>query len=106
MSACPALLRFALPALALALLSAAPAWAQQHCAPREIIVGRLAEKYGESRQSIALSHGNQMVEVFASAATGSWTITVTRPGGMTCLMASGKAYETLTEQLPPKKKDA
>ena len=36
----------------------------------------------------------------------SWTITVTSPSGMTCLVASGQSFETLAEALPPKGKDA
>ena len=34
------------------------------------------------------------------AESGSWTITVTMPTGMTCLMASGQSYEALAEALP------
>ena len=47
-----------------------------------------------------------MVEVFASRDTGTWTITVTRPSGLTCLVASGQAFETLAEALPGPEKDA
>ena len=41
-----------------------------------------------------------MLEVFASAETGTWTITLTMPGGPTCLVASGEAWEWLDEGLP------
>ncbi|NDU99957.1 hypothetical protein [Pseudoroseicyclus tamaricis] len=87
-------------ALGLAALPlAAPALAAT-CAPHEDVVLRLAERYGESRQSIALAHDNAVVEVFASEETGTWTITMTRPGGPTCLVAAGVAYEALAEALP------
>ena len=39
--------------------------------------------------------------MFASQETGTWTITVTMPNGMMCLVASGEAYETLAEELEP-----
>ena len=83
------------------IASTAGATAQQgrNCAPREMVIARLAEKYGESRQSIGLGPGNQVVETFASTA-GSWTITVTDTQGVTCLVASGQAFETLAEALP------
>ncbi|WP_425099155.1 hypothetical protein [Tropicibacter sp. S64] len=71
-------------------------------APRDMVISRLAEKYGETRQSMGLGSNNNMMEVFASLATGSWTITVTTPQGVTCLVASGQAYEELAEVLPPK----
>ena len=55
------------------------------------------KKYGESRQAIGLGTNNQVVEVFASLETGTWTITVTTPAGVTCLVASGQSFETLSE---------
>lgn len=63
------------------------------CAPREIIVGRLADKYGETRQSMGLNQNNGVVELFASQETGTWTITVTMPNGMMCLMAAGQDWQ-------------
>lgn len=78
----------------------------RNCAPRDAVVDRLAEGYGETRQSMGLGANNAVVEVFASSETGSWTITVTQPSGITCLVASGQGYETLAEALPPKGDDA
>jgi hypothetical protein len=71
------------------------------CGDRARIVERLADGYGETRQSIGLGTNNQVVEVFASEETGTWTITVTRPDGKTCLVASGQAFEHVTENLRP-----
>ena len=53
----------------------------------------LSTKYGEPRQSVGLAADNALVEIFASNATGSWTITVTKAAGLTCLVASGRAFE-------------
>ena len=78
----------------------------QNCAPRETVVSRLAETYGETRQSIGLGANNAVVEVFASEDSGTWSITVTMPNGLTCLVASGQAYEALAEALPAKGNDA
>ncbi len=78
----------------------------RHCAPRNLVLERLANSYGETRQSIGLGSNNAVVEVFASQETGSWTITVTLPTGVTCLVASGQSYETLAEALPAKGNDA
>ncbi|MEM8979758.1 MAG: hypothetical protein AAGD04_09760 [Pseudomonadota bacterium] len=69
----------------------------RNCAPREVIVDRLSSHYGETRQSIGLGANNALVEVFASESTGTWTITVTAPGGSTCLVASGRSFEHLAE---------
>ena len=78
----------------------------RNCAPRDKVVERLASRYGETRQSVGLGNNNAMVEVFASAESGSWTITVTTPSGVTCLVASGNAFETVAEVLPTTDSDA
>jgi hypothetical protein len=79
---------------------------QNNCAPRDVVLDRLSDKYGESRRGIGLVHQGSVMEVFASDATGTWTITVTLPNGMTCLVASGQSYETLAEAAPAQGKDA
>ncbi|MEM6759276.1 MAG: hypothetical protein AAF601_07325 [Pseudomonadota bacterium] len=91
-----------------ATLGSATAQAQQarNCAPRDIVVTRLADGYGETRQSMGLGANNSVVEVFASDESGTWTITITSPNGMTCLVASGQAFEELVEALPAKGNDA
>ncbi|MEP4195622.1 MAG: hypothetical protein ABJL99_08305 [Aliishimia sp.] len=95
-------------AAALNMVTAGVAMAQQarNCGPRELVVNRLAEGFGETRQSIGLGTNNAVIEVFASDESGTWTITVTTPNGMTCLVASGQAFETLAEALPAKGNDA
>ncbi len=71
-----------------------------NCAPRDVVVERLASRYGETRQSMGLGPNNAVMEVFASPVTGSWTITVTTARGLTCLLASGQAFEPIQEALP------
>ena len=73
----------------LPILLAVPAHAQQ-CAPRADVVAGLAANYAETPRLMGIA-GVQMMEVFASD-TGTWTITVTSPEGVTCLVASGVAF--------------
>ena len=90
-----------LPVLAAAMLVAPPVTAQTaKCAARDKVVERLASSFGETRRSIGLARDSAVMELFASDATGTWTITVTLANGMTCLVASGQSFETLTEELP------
>ncbi len=72
----------------------------QNCGPRDMVIEQLADTFGESRQSVGLGGQGHVVETFASTETGTWTITVTLPSGLTCLVASGQAYEVLAEALP------
>lgn len=92
----------------LAAFAGATAQAQtaRNCAERDAVVSRLAEGYGETRQSIGLGANNSIVEVFASDETGTWTITVTNHAGLTCLVATGQAFEETEEALEPVKDDA
>ena len=90
-----------------AILSLGQVKAQSaNCAERAVVVERLQEGYGETRQSIGLGRNNAIVETWASAATGSWTIIVTLPDGMSCLIASGESWEQLAEQARAPGKDA
>lgn len=87
--------------LGLAALAQAPALAQGgQCGPRDAVVSHLATKYSETRRSVGLAANNTVMEVYASAETGSWTITVTTAQGMTCMVASGQNFQPVQEELP------
>lgn len=88
--------------LGIMVLAAQQVQAQPHnCAPRDDVVQRLTQTYGETRKGIGIANRGAVMEVFAADATGTWTITVTLPNGMTCLIASGQSYEALAEEMPP-----
>lgn len=92
--------------LALALLLAAPAFAQgQPCGPRPLVVEHLATKYGESVQSIGMAANGLVAEVWANVQTGTWTFTVTQPDGMICLVASGTSFEHAPQAPEPMGED-
>jgi hypothetical protein len=96
-------------ALALGLLMFTPiaeAETRQACAERAKVIERLAEKYGETRQSMGLHHNNGVLEVYASAETGTWTILVTMPDGLSCLIAAGQSWEGNAAALIKPGKDA
>jgi len=89
-------------ALAFALSFATPGDTQQrNCAERSTVIEKLVDGYGENRQSIGLGANNSVVETFANLDSGTWTITVTMPNGITCLLASGQGFELLDEELTP-----
>jgi len=83
-------------AIAVGLLSTTPyaeAEGRQTCAKREQVVQKLEEKFGETLRSIGLHQSDGVVEVYSSDETGTWTILMTRPDGITCLLASGQLWE-------------
>lgn len=81
----------------LTFMTASAASAEPNCGPRAAVIAHLSDNFGESRQSIGMGQEGRVVEVFASLETGSWTITVTLPNGLTCLVAAGEALELLAE---------
>jgi hypothetical protein len=89
-------------AAALALiapLSALPAAAETPiCGARQTIVEALARQYGEAKRAVGLHNRGALVELWTSADTGSWTLLLTRPDGVTCAMAAGESWR---EELHP-----
>ena len=77
----------------------------RNCGPRAAVIDHLNSQFSETRQSMGLGSNNAVIEVFASDETGSWSITVTQPNGVTCLVASGHQFERLSEDLPPREDD-
>jgi hypothetical protein len=70
------------------------------CDSRESVTALLSDRYGETRQALGLAGEAAVMELFASEATGTWSITMTLPDGRMCLMASGAGFEAVTEKLP------
>lgn len=65
---------------------------QRFCAERLKLIAQLETKHGETRKSVGLQQNAGVVETFANADTGSWTIIVSLPNGMSCLVAVGEAW--------------
>jgi hypothetical protein len=63
------------------------------------MVERLSTKFNETRRGIGLNTGGRIMEIWASEASGSWTVTVTMPDGRTCLVATGQAWEDRMDDL-------
>lgn len=68
------------------------------CGLRDAVMQLLAERYQETRRMMGLAP-DAVMEVYASAETGTWTLAITRPDGTMCLVASGQGFETLAEDL-------
>ena len=84
------------------ILATQASHAAPQCGQRTTVLAQLAERYGELRRGMGLAANNGVMELFASGDSGSWTITVTLPNGMTCLVASGEGFEAISEELPAK----
>jgi hypothetical protein len=95
--------------VAVGLLGATPqakAEDGQPCAARSEVVRKLEERFGETLRSIGLHQDDGVVEIYSSAATGTWTILMTRPDGMSCLLAAGELWEQDVKPITKPGKDA
>jgi len=68
-----------------------PARAQGTCAAYDDLAAHLDKKYGEHPVNWGLSSDGNLVEVFASD-SGSWTVVVTNPRGISCIRATGESW--------------
>lgn len=66
------------------------------CGTRDEMLGHLAGKYHEKPVAMGLSTNGSLVEILASTTGGSFTIVYTTPAGLTCMMAAGSNWETMT----------
>jgi hypothetical protein len=90
----------------LAVTPSAGAEGDQACAERSRVVQKLADKFGETLRSLGLHRDDGLVEIYSSEETGTWTILMTRPDGMTCLLAAGQRWEQDIHPLDKPGRDA
>lgn len=85
------LLLFTTAVLVGSFVSPTSAQNQMACEMRAKITKTLKKEYAELPISAGLDNAGRMIEVFASK-NGSWTILLTMPTGVSCLMATGENW--------------
>ncbi len=81
-------------AMLLGALPLSSASAQVQCALRPDIIKVLAAKYQESQRALGLISEKAMMEIYTSP-KGTWTLLVTHDNGLSCVVASGEAWDEL-----------
>src|SRR5690606_7686012 len=84
-------------AAALAALPTAALPAPMACSPRADVLAQLAAKFGEAPVSAGLANNGGLLEVLAAPDGVTWTILITMPNGMSCLVAAGEDWQTLAQ---------
>lgn len=72
------------------------------CGERHTITTSLANNYGEFHVGGGLQSGTQMIEVWSSPETGSFTILLTRANGISCIVSSGQSWDSFEPMIPAK----
>ena len=63
------------------------------CGDHGRLVAALSERYREQPVSMGLQNNGNLLQVFASDETGSWTILSTATDGTSCILAVGEHFE-------------
>ena len=71
---------------------ASSAMAQPQCDQRDSVLELLAQKYKEAPVAIGVTHKGGLVEVLSTSNGTTWSIIVTTPTGMSCLVAAGEGW--------------
>lgn len=82
-------------AAAVAACAAAPAVAQPQCDQRESVLKVLQQKYKEAPVALGVTHNGGLVEVLSTGNGTTWSIIVTTPEGMSCLVAAGEGWRAM-----------
>ncbi len=75
-------------------LTSDSATAQTVCSQRGTFLEHLSNRYSEVPIAMGLSAEGSVLEILASD-TGSWTLIVTRPSGVSCVVAHGQGWESM-----------
>ena len=87
--------------LGMAAVGPPDAQAQVACGTRDSVIAKLGEKYGEVRRGAGLAGPTAIYEIWASEATGTWTILKTTAEGLTCVMAVGDGWQDVGPNYDP-----
>ena len=81
---------------AIFLISSADVFAQ--CRQHEQMVAELKREYNETVSSLGLNSKGVVIEILVSP-TGTFTIILTRPTGLSCVIAEGNSWEKVDPPL-------
>lgn len=74
-------------------LGASAIAAEPVCARRSDVVKELANRYKEIPVAVAVANNGHLLEVLTSGTGGTWTIIITSPNGVACMVAAGKDWQ-------------
>jgi hypothetical protein len=75
-----------------------PALAQapgQPCSSHAEIIGKLASDYREKRVGYGILADGRLMEMFAATGGTTWSLVITWPTGMSCLVLVGQRWQTV-----------
>lgn len=72
--------------------------AQMLCKERSEVLAQLSTGYKEAPTAMGLASNGALIEVLTSSEDGrTWTIIITQPNGVSCVMATGESWQVLEQ---------
>lgn len=68
---------------------------QYMCMERSDALKQLSTQYSEAPVAMGIANNGGVLEILVSQTGNSWTIMVTMPSGISCLVAAGNSWESL-----------
>jgi len=87
------MLKTALLAAAALTVSASAMAAPMACRPRDDVLTQLSTKFKEAPVAIGLANNGGLLEVLTAGKGETWTIIITMPNGVSCLVAAGEDWQ-------------
>lgn len=82
-----------------ALIAATPALADGPvCTDRHTVLSHLSQEYSETPVAMGVANNGGVIEILSSKSGKSWTIILTMPNGVSCMIAAGENWEDLPER--------
>ncbi len=70
-----------------------PASAQSVCMTHAEMTNQLEGRFSESQFAIGLASNGQLLEGFSTGDGSTWTIVITKPDGVSCVLTTGEAWD-------------
>ena len=65
------------------------------CIDRDTVIEQLDRKYQEAPIAAGVTNSGGLMEILTTSDGSTWTIIMTTPQGMSCLVAAGNGWRTL-----------
>jgi hypothetical protein len=68
------------------------------CGPHPDVIKALGDRFHETQAATALTSAGTLLEVLTANDGSTWTIIVSRPDGLSCVVAAGQNWQERTNQ--------
>ncbi len=77
------------------VLASSSAFAAPQCNSRDKVLELLSETYSEAPVAVGVTNNGGLVEVLSASDGNTWSMIITSPQGMSCLVAAGEGWRLI-----------